>query len=169
MNYRLSSAHFSSPLWGEDEGEGEIKTLTLNPHPIPLPLKKGEGMTKHSEKMQNSSYRINSRMTRVLLFLIFLFSCHLAVRAQDSDVQIQKSEDRTAAIVVTKEPPRKRTDDNLIDRSLSKLESVVMGMAAPVSSWSGKTMDQVTVGFEKTGSFLFSRFFHLVDLKEKFQ
>jgi hypothetical protein len=54
----LSSAHFSSPLWGEDEGEGEIKTLTLNPHPIPLPLKKGEGMTKHSEKLQNSSYMI---------------------------------------------------------------------------------------------------------------
>ena len=99
--------------------------------------------------------------------LVFIFSFVLPAMAQDSNVQIQKAEDRTGAVVTTHTTAKKPRDNNWVDRFFSVIETGVMGVATPTSYWTGKAVDGVTIGFEKTGTVIFSRFFHAVDLKNK--
>ena len=101
------------------------------------------------------------------LLLVFVFGSALTAVAEDSNVQIQKSEDRTGAVGTAQKAARKQVSGNPVDRLFSVLETGIMGMAAPASHWSGKAVDGVVFGVEKTGTVLFSRFFHLVDLKGK--
>lgn len=101
------------------------------------------------------------------LLLVFVFGSALIAVAEDPNVQIQKSEDRTGALVTTPKTARKQVSGNPVDRLFSVFENGVMGIAAPTSHWSGKAVDGVVFGVEKTGTVLFSRFFHLVDLKGK--
>ena len=101
------------------------------------------------------------------LLLVFVFGSALTAVAEDSNVQIQKSEDRTGALVTTPKPARKQVSGNPADRLFSVFENGVMGIAAPTSHWSGKAVDGVVFGVEKTETVLFSRFFHLADLKGK--
>ena len=108
------------------------------------------------------------KTTKVVPFFVFFLFVLVSISfAQDSNVQIQKSEDRTGAVVTTPKTARKQVSGNPVDRLFSVFENGIMGIAAPASHWSGKAVDGVVFGVEKTGTVLFSRFFHLVDLKGK--
>ncbi len=105
---------------------------------------------------------------RVAPFLVILIFGFISTAvAQDSNVQIQKSEDRTGARVTTPKAARKQVGGNPVDRMFSVFENGVMGIAAPASHWSGKAVDGVVFGVEKTETVLFSRFFRSIDLKNK--
>ena len=104
-----------------------------------------------------------------LISLVLILGFILPLMAQDSNVQIQKAEDRTGAVVTTHAAAKKPTDNNVVDRFFSVIEKGIMGVATPTSYWTGKAVDQVTVGFEKVGTVIFSRFFRALDLKTKFE
>ena len=107
------------------------------------------------------------RMTFILLSIFFVFNP--TIWAEDPNVQIQKTEDRTGAVVTASAPAKKRPDNNPVDRFFAVIETGVMGVAVPVSYCGGKLADIVTLGVEKASSPVFSRFFRTVDLKKKFE
>jgi hypothetical protein len=105
----------------------------------------------------------------VVVLLILIVGFISPVVAQDSNVQIKKTEDRTGAVIPTPSAPQKTPDNNVVDRFFSGFETGIMAVVEPTSYWTGKGVDVLSTGVEKTGSFIFSRGFQAVDFKNKFK
>lgn len=119
-------------------------------------------------KLLNLRVHSNGEKLLVCIFVL-VFGFMVPVFAENASVQIQKTEDRTGAALTPAAPRKTSSGNNAVDRFFSLVETGIMGVAEPVSDWAGKGADAVTLGVEKTGSFIFARGFRAIDLKNKFK